>query len=578
MLKTAHLLAAWLLLSSVMIANTATAESLRDVMSNTPYQQGNNPSGQLFSVTHARTTRPHFNQGGRTVVDETARAEWETGTSAGHGAALFTPGPALTSLWDQMARDVQNLPTSSGVAAYTYTRDPQTGNLAPTSQGLGAIFGDRAQTSGKGKWNIGTDWSHIVYENLNGTSLRRYYLDDATIDEATAFTGRNSNGFFENRAWVIVHTDPGAGGTGFPDAGVTFNVDPASNCGLNAVGGTIIGRNECTGTTADGFSYRARGPWGKYTTEALPRESLDTNIHFDVEHVNFYLAYGLTDTVDIGLTVPVIKSELVVDVDFFPASQLAGKNSDYSGIKDCIDAFDHQCNYDKYRDYMLFSFSDKTNLLNGGANIVQPPKSIPDKGMMYHFGVSNRAFFITDRLEGDNNLAIIPKETVSNSGVDNGLGDIKLRGKWNFLQNPFVDLAARVDASFPTGSENNFRGTGEYIFNTTLIASKTFNWFSPHANVGVDYSPSGGGRYSMLRVALGADLSLHERAAASVSFLGNKFLKVSGHKTPQLAVAPGIKLRLMKSLLLKGSAIIRLNSEGLRAKVLPTLGVEYVFF
>jgi hypothetical protein len=34
----------------------------------------------------------------------------------------------------------------------------------------------------------------------------------------------------------------------------------------------------------------------------------------------------------------------------------------------------------------------------------------------------------------------------------------------------------------------------------------------------------------------------------------------------------------MKSLLLKGSAIIRVNSEGMRAKVLPTLGLEYVFF
>ena len=82
----------------------------------------------------------------------------------------------------------------------------------------------------------------------------------------------------------------------------------------------------------------------------------------------------------------------------------------------------------------------------------------------------------------------------------------------------------------------------------------------------------------MARLILGADFNVHDRAAVSFSFMGAKFLKLPGHKKTRIAVAPGIKLKLTKNLLTKISALVQVNEAGLRAKVIPSLGIEYVFF
>ena len=67
MLKTAHLMATLLLLSSVTIANRAIAESLRDVAGTIMAAVGD--EGKIFALADVRTTRPEV-LGGDPLVEK----------------------------------------------------------------------------------------------------------------------------------------------------------------------------------------------------------------------------------------------------------------------------------------------------------------------------------------------------------------------------------------------------------------------------------------------------------------------------------------------------------------------------
>ena len=110
-----------------------------------------------------------------------------------------------------------------------------------------------------------------------------------------------------------------------------------------------------------------------------------------------------------------------------------------------------------------------------------------------------------------------------------------------------------------------------------MIASETFGRFSPHANLGIQVR-TGRKENHQFRWTVGADVKLHERVAASVDFVGNEDLYHDGVGDTQMAIAPGIKVNPWANLVVSGAAVVRLNHQGLRADIIPSLNVEYTFF
>jgi hypothetical protein len=520
-----------------------------------------------------------------------------------------------------MAAYTQNLPTTAGTAAFTYSRDPETGKLVPTSQGLGPIFGDRAQTLGKGKLNFGVDWSHISYDEFEGTNLRDSFVYTRP-SRAIVFSGRNATPTNQrwNRSISLTYTGPDS--PAYPEAGVDFDM-----LGDDLTGATDCTRgteDTCAGTLpgGDDFRYNALGPDGDYNAQLFASEGINLNVHLDVERVGLYVSYGLTDTIDIGVVVPWMENDLGIDVDYFVAGvptlangspdwgwddRVHGRNhpnrnnnplhyppawNDPNGPNDPVYGGCYPDSFDDKQDrqyYEWCSFAVGTFLANSdeydgqkdandpgaqdpnGYNEAYPvnaPEGAPDGGLLFKYGINK---------EGNARPSILTREVLSGWGDDSGLGDVIVRGKWNFLQSPAIDMSGRVAVQFPTGDKDNFRGTDEFIFNTTLIASKSFDWFAPHINLGLDWSPAGS-EYTMFRWAAGASARLHERATASVTFVGSKWLDADGIDDTQMSVVPGVKIRLWRNFLLKTSVLIQVNHQGLQADVIPNLGIEYTFF
>lgn len=67
------------------------------------------------------------------------------------------------------ARSQVPLPSSSG--AFSYAWDSDVDSFVRFEQSLGAGFGERAQTLGKGRFNVGLSYQHVDFSTLAGDSL-----------------------------------------------------------------------------------------------------------------------------------------------------------------------------------------------------------------------------------------------------------------------------------------------------------------------------------------------------------------------------------------------------------------------
>jgi hypothetical protein len=80
------------------------------------------------------------------------------------------------------------------------------------------------------------------------------------------------------------------------------------------------------------------------------------------------------------------------------------------------------------------------------------------------------------------------EESFSESGSATGLGDILLRGKYNFYRTETAALAAAIDLRLPTGDKDNLLGTGATQANIFFVGSGEYGKFSPHFNLGYTFS------------------------------------------------------------------------------------------
>jgi outer membrane putative beta-barrel porin/alpha-amylase len=167
----------------------------------------------------------------------------------------------------------------------------------------------------------------------------------------------------------------------------------------------------------------------------------------------------------------------------------------------------------------------------------------------------------------------------SAGGEATGVGDIILRTKRSFLRNDPVwpDMAVAAELKLPTGDADNLLGTGETNLKGLFVASKTYDWITPHVNLGFEISTEGTREYN-LRYVVGADIRALPSLTFALGLLGRWKPDGDGIGDNVVDAALGLKWNPWRTLVLVGGVQIPVNpDDGLRADVIWTIGMEYTF-
>lgn len=201
------------------------------------------------------------------------------------------------------------------------------------------------------------------------------------------------------------------------------------------------------------------------------------------------------------------------------------------------------------------------------------------------------------------------------------VGDILLRSKYRFWDGDPFAMAAGITIRLPTGRKANFQGLGDGIIAPQFIGSRSFGPLSVYGNLAAEADVDDVDR-SRFRYGLGAAYQIIEQMAAFVDFigtsgisdsdiettvnvnpgfpltagevdaqledilgesfrvarLGDKFVITSTlEREDILDLAVGLKFALFGNFVGFATAIVPLNEQGVRARVLPMGGVSYNF-
>ena len=168
-----------------------------------------------------------------------------------------------------------------------------------------------------------------------------------------------------------------------------------------------------------------------------------------------------------------------------------------------------------------------------------------------------------------------------------GLGDLLLRAKYLLARSAPVHLAAGLTLSLPTGNPANFQGTGDTLLGTALYASQTYaERVEPHVNLGFVLDTRTLDR-SQVRYSAGADVRVFDWLTVNNDFLGSSDVAQPGAIPHPVFVqldradvfqwSTGLKVAPWRRLVGFFNALLPLNRDGLRADVVLTFGIEWVF-
>jgi len=189
-----------------------------------------------------------------------------------------------------------------------------------------------------------------------------------------------------------------------------------------------------------------------------------------------------------------------------------------------------------------------------------------------------------------------------------GIGDVAIRAKYNFVREKAVDFAAMLEYRMNSGSAANFLGAGFSSLRAELIGSKILGDFAPHVNLSYWKKFTDNDRDEIEGI-LGYDQKIAEWFTLAIDFLGRYQLgnpiadmqfpssvntkRVVGSTTyintisltnlpnykndNTIDAAFGFKFEVKESLLLMTNVFVPLNHTGLRADIVPTVGMEFGF-
>ncbi len=267
------------------------------------------------------------------------------------------------------------------------------------------------------------------------------------------------------------------------------------------------------------------------------------NVDLAINQFTWFATYGITSRFDVSVAVPVLNSSMTVTAN---------------------------------------------------ANIVRIAPPSPVFGQFHYFDSSNP----------NGSTA----KTFISSGETTGIGDVSFRGKANVWKGERGRLSIGLDVRVPSGDEMNFLGSGGLGVRPFMAASYRGR-VSPHVNIGYQWNgdsvlagnPVTGTKGDLPDSFLysgGVDIGLLKRMTVAFDYLGQHvidaqrvqrgtYTDANGKTVPQIAFyngsfdtsdgSVGIKVSPVNKLLLTGNVIFRMNSAGLRADVIPMVGISYTF-
>ncbi|HWR50760.1 MAG TPA: transporter, partial [Bryobacteraceae bacterium] len=191
-----------------------------------------------------------------------------------------------------------------------------------------------------------------------------------------------------------------------------------------------------------------------------------------------------------------------------------------------------------------------------------------------------------------------------------GIGDVTFRGKFTAYRGESSAFAIAADVRAPTGDEYNFLGSGAPGVRPFVAYSISRGRVAPHFNVGYQWNGSSVLAGSVLEnrkahlpnaftYAAGVDLAAHRRVTFAADFLGERVFKGQtieirnsgadllgrSFEDSQLQIqsfnlltgAVGTKITVYNTLLVTANVLFRLNDSGLKANVVPLIGLSYSF-
>ena len=281
----------------------------------------------------------------------------------------------------------------------------------------------------------------------------------------------------------------------------------------------------------------------------------NTSIRLRVHQFTSFFTYGLTNSVDVSLAVPVLSTNMNVS-----------------------------------------SNAQIRRLGTAGFPDANPPINPIGARFPHTF---------TNGIQGVSND--VTTQLFPQSASATGIGDLTVRLKGNFYRWENGGLAAATDIRLPTGEELDFLGSGSFGFRPFVIVSHNFKRVSGHANLGYQVngdSVLGGNPVTGVKgdlpdaftYAVGTDVGVTDDVTLAFDFLGahlgesDRLLQqeqtfFGGYKFANLAVtresltinngSVGAKVNLGRRILLTFNAIFALNSAGLRDNVSPLIGISF---
>jgi|RhiMetdeSRZDD1v2_1073273.scaffolds.fasta_scaffold19833_2 hypothetical protein len=79
---------------------------------------------------------------------------------------------ALRQFNQELAVQLSSFPLASSAGGFTYRFDPVLGTFTRATESFGPIYAERADTIGKGKSNLGLNYSHFDFTRINDLSLK----------------------------------------------------------------------------------------------------------------------------------------------------------------------------------------------------------------------------------------------------------------------------------------------------------------------------------------------------------------------------------------------------------------------
>jgi len=177
-----------------------------------------------------------------------------------------------------------------------------------------------------------------------------------------------------------------------------------------------------------------------------------------------------------------------------------------------------------------------------------------------------------DPIDADSSFSSVKDHSV-------GIGDVLLRGKYNFLRPDgwIPNLAFVGQVKFPTGDEKDLLGTGDTRGMAMFVADQTFGRFSPHLNLGYEIV-GGDSSLNNLRYFVGFDARVTEGFTGVFDILGRWEPSGDGLAHNLVDAAVGGKFNFWRNMVLVSNFIVPLNrGTGLRPDFVWSVGLEYTF-